>query len=406
MSQSITCPHCNENYDLSEVLTKDIEKHLKEDLQKELNEKSKGLQKERQQLEHLMSEFEEKKKNENVLFKKRLEGELEKREKDLKKEAEKEQEDKIKAIEKKFEEEREKRKALQRLEVEKMELEQKLKDKDEEVALEMKKEKLRIEESLTKQLSEKILSREREKSELEMQKLKKQLNDQKKLTEESQRKLEQGSMQTQGEILELALEQLLRDSFPYDEVIEVGKGRKGADCILEVKNQTGKRVGRIVFESKRTKEFKKDWIHKLKEDTLSDQGDVSVLVTQTLPKDQEMFDEKDGVWICRFGEVVSLVKSLREGILRVARAKSSQENKGDKKEMLYNYFTSNEFRQQVETINSAYLSLKSGIDRERMQMEKIWKEREKQIDKVLLNSNHLLGSIEGITGHNTAQIEE
>ena len=112
----------------------------------------------------------------------------------------------------------------------------------------------------------------------------------------------------------------------------------------------------------------------------------------------------DGVWVCSFKEVASLVRSLREGILRVAQAKSSQENKGEKKEMLYNYFTSNEFRQQVETINSAYLSLKSGIDRERMQMEKIWKEREKQIDKVLLNSNHLIGSIEGITGHKPEEI--
>lgn len=392
MSQSITCPHCHESYDLSEVLTKDIEKHLKEGLQKELRNKQHAFEK-------MVSEFEDKKKNANELFKKRLEGELEKREKGLKKEAEKEQEEIVKAIQKKLEEEQEKRKALQKLEVEKMELEKQLKNKDEEVALAMKKQALKIEEELKEKLSKDILSKEREKSELEIQKLLKQLNDQKKLTEESQRKLEQGSMQTQGEILELALEQLLRDSFPYDEVAEIGKGRKGADCILIVKNQTGKIAGRIVFESKRTKEFKKDWIHKLKEDTLADQGDVGVLVTQTLPKDQAMFDNQDGVWVCQFNEVISLVKSLRDGILRVAHAKSSQENKGEKKEMLYNYFTSNEFRQQVETINSAYLSLKSGIDKERMQMEKIWKEREKQIDKVLLNSNHLIGSIEGITGH-------
>jgi len=397
MSQSITCPHCRETYDLSEILTKDIEKHLKEGLQKDLKAKQAAFA-------TTVAEFEEKKKNENELFKKRLQGELSKREQSMKAEAEKEQEELVKAMQKKLEEEQQKIRELKRLEVEKMELEKQLKNKDEEVALQLQKEKLKIEESLTKQLSEKILSREREKSELEIQKLQKQLNDQKKLTEESQRKLEQGSMQTQGEVLELALEQLLRDSFPYDEVNEVGKGRKGADCILIVKNGTGKVAGRIVFESKRTKEFKRDWINKLKEDTLSDRGDISVLVTQTLPKEQVMFNNIDGVWVCSFKEVASLVRSLREGILRVAQAKSSQENKGEKKEMLYNYFTSNEFRQQVETINSAYLSLKSGIHRERLQMEKIWKEREKQIDKVLLNSNHLLGSIEGITGHNSEEI--
>lgn len=399
MSQIITCPHCSQTYDLSEVLTKDIEKHLKEGIQKELREKE-ALLREKEQ------EFEEKRKNQNELFKKKLEDEINKSKIDLKKEAEAEQSEKMKAMQAKLEEEQEKRKGLQKLEVEKMELEKELKSKDEEMELRLRKEKLKMEEELTEHLSKKILSHEREKSELEIKKLLKQLDDQKKLTEQSQRKLEQGSMQTQGEVMELALEELLRDTFPYDQVDEVGKGRKGADCILIVKNNAGKIAGRIVFESKRTKDFKKDWIAKLKEDTLADQGDVSVLVTQTMPKELDMFDLYEGVWVCQFNEVISLVKSLREGILRVARAKQSQENKGEKKEMLYNYFNSNEFRQQVETINTAYLSLKSGIDRERMQMEKMWKEREKQIDKVLLNSNHLLGSIEGITGETEQNLIE
>ena len=166
-----------------------------------------------------------------------------------------------------------------------MELEKRLKNRDEEFELESKKRALKMEEELKEKLSKDILSKEREKSELEIRKLQKQLDDQKKLTEESQRKLEQGSMQTQGEIQELALEEILQDAFPYDEVAEIGKGRKGADCILLVKNHQGKTAGRIVFESKRTKDFKKDWINKLKEDTLADQGDVSVLVTATMPKD-------------------------------------------------------------------------------------------------------------------------
>lgn len=391
MSQQITCPHCHETYDMSEVLTKDIERHLKEGLQKELKAKE-------AKLHQLEADFEEKKKNENQLFKAKLEDEKKKMQEGLKKEAEAEQEEKVKAITQKLEEEQKKRKELQKLEVEKMELEKKLADKDEEVALEMKKQAMNIEAELKEKLSKDILSKEREKNDLEVRKLLKQLDDQKKLTEESQRKLEQGSMQTQGEIQELALEELLQDAFAYDEVLEVGKGRKGADCILLVKNHQGKTAGRIVFESKRTKDFKKEWINKLKEDTVAAQGDVSVLVTATMPKELSMFDYREGVWICQFNEVISLVKSLREGILRVSRAKQSQENKGEKKEMLYNYFTSNEFRQQVGTINAAYLALKSGIDKERFQMEKIWKEREKQIDKVLLNSNHLIGSIEGITG--------
>jgi hypothetical protein len=231
------------------------------------------------------------------------------------------------------------------------------------------------------------------------------LADQNRLIEEMQRKMNQGSMQTQGEVLELALEELINQAFPFDVVQEVGKGKRGADCILLIRNESGQDCGRIIFESKRTKEFDKKWLPKLKEDMLEASCDVSVLVSQVLPDDWRMFDQKEGVWVCRFAEVIPVVKLIREGLVNVARAQKSQENKGEKKEMLYNYFTSNEFLQQMRAINEAYLFLKSSLDREKLQMEKIWKEREKQIDKVLLNNQHLLGTISGIAGDDVEDLD-
>ena len=117
-----------------------------------------------------------------------------------------------------------------------------------------------------------------------------------------------------------------------------------------------------------------------------------------------MVEQREGVWICRFQDVVAIVRILREGLIQVARAKKSQENKGEKKEMLYTYFTGNEFRQQMQAIQEAYLQLKMALSRERLQMEKIWKERETQIDKVLLNNTHLLGTIKGIAGGDMEEI--
>lgn len=233
----------------------------------------------------------------------------------------------------------------------------------------------------------------------------KQIEDSLKLAEEMRRKAEQGSMQLQGEIQELLLEEILRQSFPFDRIEEVGKGIRGADCVQTVQNKFGVKAGSIIYESKRTKDFSKEWIEKLKADKLTVGADVAILVTQTLPKDVKQFGEKDGVYICTFNEVVSLVSVLRTAILKIYEVQKSQENRGDKMVMLYNYLTGSEFMQQWAAVREGFLSLKQGIQKERDAMEKIWKTREKQLEKVLLNSTHIAGSIEGIAGSNNLHLE-
>ena len=237
-------------------------------------------------------------------------------------------------------------------------------------------------------------------AELEM-KLKerdKQLEDQKRLVEEMRRKAEQGSMQLQGEVQELALEELLRGNFPFDVVNEVGKGKRGADCILTVRNNFGQECGRIIFESKRTKDFGKDWTEKLKADMRVQSIELGVIVTQAMPEGIDGFGQKDDVWICTFSDVTNLVHILRELLIRVYNASKTNENKGDKMTMLYSYLISNEFAQQWNAIREGFQAMRISIQRERDQMEKLWKAREKQLEKVLLNAAHIRGSIEGISG--------
>ena len=233
---------------------------------------------------------------------------------------------------------------------------------------------------------------------LKLKELEEKFEQQKKLAEEMKRKAEQGSMQTQGEVQELMLEEMLRNAFPYDVISEVAKGVRGADCIQTVRNRFGQDCGKIIFESKRTQAFSAEWIEKLKADMRSQGADVAVIVTQTLPKDLERFGEKDGVWICTFAEAKALVHVLREGIIKVATALKSEENKGDKMHMLYAYLTSNEFGEQWRAIREGFLSMRQSIVRERDAMEKLWKAREKQLEKVMLNMSHFKGSIEGIAG--------
>ena len=213
------------------------------------------------------------------------------------------------------------------------------------------------------------------------------------------RKAEQGSMQLQGEVQELAIEELLIASYPFDNIKEVPKGIRGADCLQEVINSTQQTCGTIVYESKRTKAWSGDWIAKLKQDQVSCKADLAVIVTQTMPSDMDRFGNVDGVWVCGFNEVKSLSYILREMILRVHMAKAADENKGDKKELLYQYFSSVEFKQNIGVLMDHYDSMKMELDSERKAMERLWARREKRIWAVQKNLIAFTGSVEAITGN-------
>ncbi len=285
--------------------------------------------------------------------------------------------------------------------------EQELKNKEQEMDIQIQKtllaEREKIAEEMRKLEEQKTTAREME-YQLKMKEMEKQLEDQKKLVDQMKRKAEQGSMQMQGEVQELLLEDLLRNSFPFDQVTEVGKGAKGADCIQTVRNQFGQECGKIIYESKRTQHFSGEWIEKLKADMRATGADIAVIVTQTMPKDMEQFGEKDGVWICSFAEVNALAHILRDSIIKIYQAAKSQENRGDKMHLLYNYLTGNEFAGQWKAIREGFLSMKLSIQKERDAMEKIWKSREKHLEKVLLNAAHIRGSIEGIAGQDSIDL--
>ena len=299
-------------------------------------------------------------------------------------------------------------------ELEYLKKEQDLKNKEAELELSVQKllqqERGKLSEEIRHLEEQKVAARETA-HQMKQKELEKQLEDQKRLAaeaekslEELKRKTEQGSMQLQGEVQELALEELLRSSFPFDEISEVAKGLRGADCIQLVRNNFGQECGKIIYESKRTRDFSDGWIEKLKADMRSQGAAIAVIVTQAMPKDMPCFGERSGVWICSFSEVRALASVLRDGIIRVFNANRSQDNKGDKMQLLYSYLTSSEFSEQWKAIREGFLAMKQSIQKERDTMERLWKAREKQLEKVLLNAAHVRGSIEGIAGKDAIEV--
>ena len=405
MPTLITCPNCKHEFAPEDAIAKSLEKEYQEKFNNDRQKLLKQFSDQQKTLEDQQKEFEKKKEKENELFAERMQKEKLKMETEiqekLRKSISNDFENQLKLLQQSNNDNEEKLKSARQKELEFLKKEKELKTKAEEMEIELEK-KLAIERSL---LTEQIRKQEKEKNEikeiaysLKLKELEKQLDDQKKLAEEMKRKAEQGSMQLQGEVQETALEEILRNSFPFDVISEVGKGVRGADCIQLVRNNFGQECGKIIYESKRTEHFGGDWIEKFKKDMRSTGADVAVLVTKAMPKDLDCFGLKDGIWICTFDEVRPLANVLRDGIIRVYNSTKNQQNKGDKMHLLYDYLTSNEFSEQWKAIREGFVSMKMSIIKERDAMEKLWKAREKQLEKVLLNAAHVKGSIEGISG--------
>lgn len=394
MSTEVKCPSCGHSFPLEEVIGKEYEQELRDKMiawQKKKDEEY--LKKE--------EEFKLQQKELAAKYEQQFAQEKLKIEEGLRQAIAVDFENKLSFLENANKENQEKLKLAGQKELEFIRKEQELKIRAEEMELEvqrkMQNERNLLIEQIKKQETEKNLLKETE-HQLRVKELEKQLEDQKKLADEMRRKAEQGSMQLQGEVQELILEELLKTTFPFDEIGEVGKGVRGADCIQVVRNRFGQVCGKIIYESKRTKDFANDWIDKLKKDMRKEGVDVAVIVTQTYPKGMDCFGERDGVWICSFEEVKAVAYVLRDGILKLYTASKSQENKGDKMHMLYDYLTGTEFSEQWKAIREGYMSMRLSIHKERDAMEKMWKMREKQLDKVLLNASSIRGSIEGIAG--------
>ncbi|MBD3636293.1 MAG: DUF2130 domain-containing protein [Crocinitomicaceae bacterium] len=406
MSESkVKCPNCGTEIDINDILTHQLEEELKKKYISEFAEKNKEVEKKKADLEKLKADFEENRRKENELFQERLEKKLKEErtelETKLKTKIREEQEDQLKLLTTEL---KEKSEQIKELNKSKAEIEKLKREKDELTDKIKAEQEKRLNEILLQE-KEKIKKLAEEENKLKLLALQKQLDDQKKLTEDMKRKQEQGSMQLQGEVQELAIEDELSQLFPFDRVEEVSKGIRGADCIQTVVNKMQEECGKIIYESKRTQNFAGDWIPKLKSDMLAAGADVAVLVTQTLPKDQSTFTLVDGVWVCSFLEYKSLAVVLRDGLIKINATRASNENKGDKMQMLYSYLTGNEFRHQVEAIVEGFTSLKSELDREKRAMQRIWKDREKQIEKVIMNTIDLYGSVKGIAGSSVKTIE-
>ncbi|MEM0130273.1 MAG: DUF2130 domain-containing protein [Thermoplasmatales archaeon] len=271
-----------------------------------------------------------------------------------------------------------------------MELEEQLSHQKIELERTIDEEKKKVEEATRKRLEDEF--------NLKMKEMQEKNDELGRTVQDLQRKIEQGSQQLQGEALEIQLEEFLRNSFPTDIVEPVKVGTKGPDIIHKIRSPTGYEAGSIAWEAKRTKEWKDEWVKKLKDDLINYKAEVGVIVTKTLPKEINNFGFKDSVLVTNFESAIPLAQILRLNLLEISRQKRINKSEDSSKEIIYRYFTSQQFRQRVESVVDSIKKMKEDLDSERRAMEKLWAKRAKEIERAELGVSAMFGELQGIAG--------
>lgn len=366
---TVKCPNCSEVIDITEMMRHQLKEQFKQEVAQRIEDEKADLKKSHQKE---VQKLKEQVKNETLEAQanqlKDLQDALEKKDKRLKDFNEKEME---------FLKLQRKHQSLK----EDLEL-----DFEKKLSQQLEQERFKIKTHLTSE------------SELKIKELEKKLQDQVELTQQMKQKQEQGSMQMQGEVLELALENYLQDQFPLDTIEEIKKGANGADCLQIVNTQQKTNCGTIYYETKRTKTFSQGWIEKFKADIRDKNASVGVLVSEVLPSDIKGIGQKDGIWICDFSSFKLAVHVLRKAVIDISFTEAKHQGKSDKMSLLYNYLTGNEFKLQVEAIVEGFTQMQEDLDAEKRAMKRLWKKREKQLDKVVDSTLSMHGSITGIAG--------
>ncbi|GBL34751.1 golgin subfamily A member 6-like protein 1 [Filimonas sp.] len=402
MKTQIKCPSCGHKFNLEEVLTEDVEKSIREKYEAQHKEVQLTLNKRKDELEKQLQEFEDKKKRENELFAEKLKSALEKaseqKEEEILKRVTEANQTKLTFLEQQNHENSMKLKVLNEKELQVMNLTKLLQDQKEQEEMNLLKQKAQLEIDLKKVIEEKVKEQEQEKFSFKIKELESKLSQQSKLIDEQKRKMEQGSMEQQGEIQENIIKERLISLFPFDEVSDVPKGKKGADFIHVIRNMQGEMCGQIIYESKNTKNWSNDWVEKLEHDVREQKSDMGVIISQVLPKDVKSIGKHRSIWICGIHEFEGVAAMLREAVLKIHESKISQENKGDKMVRLYDYLNSNEFKQKWDAILSGFKNMKDSIDKQRKFYNNTLAEQEQIANGILINANNFLGSIKGIAG--------
>ncbi|MGI9455602.1 MAG: DUF2130 domain-containing protein [Aeoliella sp.] len=401
MSNTVTCPQCRNEFQIDQVLSAQLDEKIRGQLQAEYAEKARKLAGEREKLSQLNEQLSARQQQLDEQVREAVAKESKTIAAKARVEAQqavaigiKDRDDRLQDAEKQI-------KSFQEQELElrkkKRELEQQAEKQELELQRRMDQERQKVREAALKQAQEQQQLKQAENDHM-IESLRKQID-------ELKRKAEQGSQQVQGEVQEIALENLLTELFPGDVIDPVAKGVKGADVVQHVFDVNGRECGSILWESKRTKNWSDKWLSKAIDDQQDAKTSCACIVSAALPETIPYFGEVNGVWVASWPCAGSAAMAIRRALIETSQARLATEGQHGKMELVYNYLSGPEFRNRIRGLVEPYIEMQADLESEKRAFNRQWNKRQKQLDRAISSTTGLYGDLEGIIGNGMQEIE-
>ena len=225
----------------------------------------------------------------------------------------------------------------------------------------------------------------------------------------AQRKLEQGSQQLQGEVLELPIEESLRRAFRSTPSRR--SRRVSAAATFYNMSRPGRVRPRVPSSGKpsgRRNEPAVDF--QLKDDMRACGAAVGILVTTpgALPKEwpeSAHFALHEDVWVTQPSSALGIAEALRVGLIDLHRQRAVSAGKGEKMEALYDYLTSPQFAQKLKAVYETFKKMREELESEKSVTLQRWARREKQLQGGMTQLLSIGGEIQGLAQQELPMLE-
>jgi hypothetical protein len=410
--QNITCPKCGEEIKLTESLAAPLVEVVRAQYEKKLTEQDKAISEREAAVKRSAEEVERKTESLDAQIAERVQVQVKAERRSIAaaeaKKAREVLQDQIDektrtmdAQNERIENLQGKLKTAQAAEADLLRKKRELDDAKRELALKIERG---IQDGLD-EVRSKTIAETQQKIELELKDRDHKISELTSQIGDLKRRAEQGSQQEQGEVLELLLEKKLQARFPLDIIEPVGKGEPGADILQHVRDDNGQTCGKLLWETKRTKNWQDGWLSKLRGDHRAAGADMAVIVSRALPKEVIHFEHVDGIWVSSIACALPIAVALREALIQVALSRRAGEGQETKVQQVYAYLTGPRFRHHVEAIVEKFTDMQSDLETERRVTTRQWAKREEQIRLVLEATAGMYGDLQGIAGKSLEEID-
>jgi hypothetical protein len=218
-----------------------------------------------------------------------------------------------------------------------------------------------------------------------------------------QRKLQNKTAEELGDSAEIDLFEILKAEFPNDDIQRVGRGKPGADVIHKVRHN-GAVCGTIVYDSKNHKQWRTEFVTKLRQDQIAEKAEHAVLATRAFPKDAKQLHIDSGVILADPARAVVVAMLLRQQVIKVHGLAVSNNERASKTEELYSFMTSDRFGQFLSTISVATGKLEELQAAEKKAHESTWKKQGELFRAIVRNCAQFDAEIARIIGTAPADV--